>query len=491
MILSERRAIFIIFTAIFIYVSVIGAVSVLRHYNFETQAWDMGIFTQTLWNASKGRWMTNSIEETPNHFGVHMSPILFLLLPGFLIFPSAYYLLILQALALAFGAWPLYLFAKKVLGRHDFALLISVGYLLYPSLHFVNLFDFHPVAFLVPALLFAFYFFAVRKWIWFWFFMIIAASAQEDAILAVMFSCVFLAIIYWREAKEKKIGLWTAVAALIYFIIATKVLMPYFGGGLLRLDRYAHLGGSFAEITRNLLSGPSLFFKTAFSAPKLAYLFWLFLPTAFLPFLYPLSLFILVPGLLENLLTNFENQFSGFYQYDSMLIAGVFIAGVYGLQKLLRIFPYGVSWIKGFLVTAVLAGFLLRSPVSPFLFPTDLFRTNERAYALREIVKNVPEEASVTAHTNIVPHLAKRERVYMLGTEPFWVNQKMFKPDVVVVDGGDLFGFYTPDSLQRYVDSYAESEEYSMKIIKERYFVFTKKSTFENGAIAPSRNFQE
>src|SRR3989344_651265 len=156
--LGERQTIFIVFAAIFIYISVLGSVSVSRHYNFQTQAWDMGIFVQTFWNTAQGRIMQNSIEEVPNHFGVHMSPILFLLVPGFLIFPSAYYLLIIQTLALAFGALPLYLFAKKILQRKDFALLLAIGYLLYPSLHRVNLFDFHPISFFPPLLFAALYF---------------------------------------------------------------------------------------------------------------------------------------------------------------------------------------------------------------------------------------------------------------------------------------------------------------------------------------------
>ena len=113
--------------------------------------------------------------------------------------------------------------------------------------------------------------------------------------------------------------------------------------------------------------------------------------------------------------------------------------------------------------------------VSWFLFQADLFKTNERANALRKIVKSVPDGVSVTAHTNVVPHLSKRERVYMLGTEPFWMDKKQFKPDVVIVDGGDLFGFYNPESLQAYADSYAFSGEYDIQFIRERYIILRKK----------------
>lgn len=479
--LSQRQAIFIVFAAIFVYVAVIGSVSLLRHNNFQTQAWDMGIFTQTLWNASQGRGMVNSIEEIPNHFGVHMSPILYLLLPGFLIFPSVYYLLIIQALALALGAWPLYLFAGKILERRDFALIFAVGYLFYPALHWVNLFDFHPVAFLVPALLASFYFFSEARRVWFWIFTAIAASSQEDAVLAVIFVGLFLAVINRRENKNRNMALCAALAALAYFIISIKIIMPYFGGGLLRIDRYAGLGGSAFEIAQNLFLNPLLFLKTAFGASKLAYFFWLFLPVAFLPFAHMPALLLLIPGLLENLLTAFQNQFSGFYQYDSMLIAGIFTAGVYGFKSILQRWPDREPLLKWALICAIFIGFLFRSPVSPIYFPAELFKSGERRQILSDIVKNIPAGVSVSAHTNIIPHLANRERLYMLGMEPFWYDQKLFKPDAVIVDGGDLFGFYTPEALQNYADSYAESGLYNIQVIKDRYIIFTKKNlSFES-----------
>jgi uncharacterized membrane protein len=484
-ILSRHRMLFIIFSAIAAYIIALGAVSLLRHYNFQTQTWDMGIFAQTFWNTIHGRIMANSIEEVSNHFGVHMSPILFILVPGFFIFPSAYYLLIVQTLALAFGALPLYLFAEKILGRRDMPLILALGYLLYPSLHSVNLFDFHPIAFFVPALLAAFYFFNEKKMIWFWIFMILAASSQEDAVLAVMFSGLFLAAIHQTEIKKRKTGLLVALSAFIYFILSVKIIMPFFGGGLLRLDRYAELGANFPEIGRNFIFHPSLFLKTALQLSKLKYLFWLFLPAAFLPLAYPASILLLIPGLAENILTSFGNQFSGLYQYDSMLIAGIFIAAVYGLKRLLIRFPDQAIWFKGVLIAAIFAGFLLRSPVSPFSFPTELFKSSQRQRILSQIVKNVPPGASVAAQTNIVPHLAYRQRIYMLGAEPFWIDKKLFKPDTVIIDGGDFFGFGNPENLQAYADSYAFSSNYDIEVIKERYIIFKKK----NEAAAPSKNF--
>src|SRR3989344_5624952 len=120
---------------ILLYIAVFGVMTSLRHYNFQTQAWDLAAFAQTFWNTSQGRIMQNNLEQVSNHLGLHMSPWLLVLAPGYVVFPTPYYLLVIQTLALALGAWPLYLLAQKVIGRKPWALLIVGSYLLYPSIN--------------------------------------------------------------------------------------------------------------------------------------------------------------------------------------------------------------------------------------------------------------------------------------------------------------------------------------------------------------------
>jgi len=413
------------------YILVLGTIASLRHYNFQTQTWDMGVFVQTLWNTTEGRPMFNNLEEVSNHLGVHMSPFLFLLVPGYMLFQSPYYLLIIQTIALALGAWPLYLLARKILGKWiiSLPLAVSLGYLLYPSLHWINLFDFHAVSFLVPLLLASFYFLETKQWGWASLFLILAASTKEDAILIVMFIGI-----YYLIKKQWKVGLSIAVPALIYFIIATQVLMPALGGGLLRLDRYAHLGETQIEIIKNVVQNPSIIFNTVMQSVKFNYIFWIFLSVAFIPFAAISSMILLIPGFAENLLTQFEFQFTGSYQYDSVLVAGIFISTIFGLRALLTKWPHLTQRITWIFISVVLIGFVVRSPVNPVHFPTELFKSNPHWSTLREIVRMVPENATIAAHTNLVPHLSHREHAYMLGKEPFMV-------DIVLIDGADLFGF--------------------------------------------------
>src|SRR3989344_5518118 len=98
---QDSKLVWLLIAAYFL---IFSSLAVLRHYQFQTQAWDLGIFTQSFWNSIQGRLMLNTIEEIPNHFGVHFSPWLIFLVPGYWLFSSPYYLLITQTLALALGA---------------------------------------------------------------------------------------------------------------------------------------------------------------------------------------------------------------------------------------------------------------------------------------------------------------------------------------------------------------------------------------------------
>lgn len=471
MTIKKEKTIWLMIAAYAIFFSIFTA---LRHSNFQTQAWDMGIFDQLFWNTVHGRFMQSSIEEIPRHFGIHFSPFLLLLLPGYALFQSPYYLLIVQTLALALGAYPLYLIANKKLSA-PFPLLISTAYLLSPSLHWINTFDFHEVAFFIPLFLTAFYFFYENKFAYSAIFFTLAAGTKEDAIVAVIFAGLFITVQSYlkKDATKIRFGLFTVIGSIIMFILAIKVIMPAFGGGLLRMDRYRELGVTATEIIKNSITNPKLPISLIFQLQKLKYLFWLFLPAAFLPFFSWPSLILILPGILENTLTNFPSQFSGHYQYDATILPGLFIGMIFGIEFLSKKWLFKKEkklWV--IILIALFLGFLLRSPVSPIFFPINpikLFLTNPQKTAISELLAKVPYNASVTAPTNFVPHLANREKIYVLGTEPFLT-------DIVLIDGADLSGFANEETFQAYADNYMASGNYIYEEIQNRYFIFKKKT---------------
>lgn len=463
-----------LFVAIFLYIVIVGTVAVLRHYQFQTQAWDMGIFEQTMWNTVNGRVMQNSLEEVPNHLGVHMSPFLFLLLPFYIVWQSPYFLIIIQTLALGFGAFPLYFFTKTKLNSNLLAKAVTLSYLLHPSIHSINLFDFHPIAFFVPFVFSAFYFMERKNYFWVWIFMLLSVSTQEDAALICIFVVLFwlTQAIFKIENKRikinkinKEIGEIVAlfVFLLLYFLISVKFIMPFFGGGLLRLDRYDHLGDSFVELTKNIIKNPGLFFLTIFTMAKMKYILLLLLPVALLPLLSMASVFLVLPGVLENILTNYEPQFSGLYQYDAVILSGLYISAVYGLICFIK----KEKVLFYLIIIFSIISFLSLSFVGIKKFPLYLFKRNVQAETFRMIVKQIPDDASIAAYTNLLPHLSHRKYIKMIGYEDFYT-------DIVIVDRFDNLGFSSNEHFQQYFDSRVNSGQYKMTIIDDRYIFLVK-----------------
>ncbi len=483
-----------------LYVVVFGTLTVLRHDNFQTQTWDMGIFTQSFWNASHGRGLVNTIEQVPNHLGVHYSPFLFLLVPGYALFQGfsaqagPYYLLIMQALALALGAWPLFLLAKKLLAEQSITsswwpFAITLAYLLYPPLHALQMYDFHEVAFFVPLLLFALYFLETKKWLWAGLFLLLAGATKEDAILVVLFVGLFLLA---KRTSLQKNGLPSGkrtknivagiiiVSAFVYFLLVAKVLMPAEGGGLLRIDRYAHLGETGLEIVSSAITHPLLLLQTVATLPKIEYSFWLLLPVLFLPLLSWRALILLIPGLAENLLTNYTPQFSSAYHYDALLIPGLFLATIYGAKIALLRFPDREKQLRLLFLTAMLVGFLTNSPLRPTAFPTDYFHTSEKKVAYQNLVRLVPPEVSVSADTNLVPHMANREKIYFAGFEPEL-------SDIALLNTENMFGFENTETIGNYIESYERSGEYNLYVFDDRYVVLLNKKLKVTGLPAQAQ----
>lgn len=311
--------------AIFIgaYLIVLGTIAALQHYQYKTQGWDLGIFSQLFWNTLHGRFMQTSIEDTPLHLGRHMSPGLIFLLPGYALFPSPYFLLIVQTIALALGAWPLYLFAQHVLHDIRRSLLVATAYLLYPSLHSINLYDFHEIAFLPPLIIAGWYFFETRRRGWMAVCLMLGASMREDA--ALMIGIAGLAMMLRSPAKHAPeeqnnnhcVGLIVAACAFAWFTISVLALMPDLGGGLYNLDRYTALGGTPSEIFRTLLTRPDRIITELLTPHKLAYLALILLPATFLPLFSLQGIILTAPGILENALTNYSWQFSTLFHYDA------------------------------------------------------------------------------------------------------------------------------------------------------------------------------
>src|SRR5438045_5702478 len=127
-----------------------------RHDTLQTNAEDLGIMDQAIWNALHGNLLhqtvCNVLNDTNcyspdgiNRFAIHFEPILFPVSLLYFLWPTPKTLLVLQTVIVSLGAFPAFWLARLRL-RNDLAgVIFAVIYLLYPAQQQATVYDFHAV----------------------------------------------------------------------------------------------------------------------------------------------------------------------------------------------------------------------------------------------------------------------------------------------------------------------------------------------------------
>ena len=99
---------------------------------------DLGNMVQPIWNTLHGHFLetTTVSGNQRSRLGFHVDPFLVLLAPLFLIWSSPLVLPVLQAVAVASGALPVFWLARKHLDSPRAGALFAFAYLLYPATQF-------------------------------------------------------------------------------------------------------------------------------------------------------------------------------------------------------------------------------------------------------------------------------------------------------------------------------------------------------------------
>jgi len=334
------------------YIILFSFLSIIRYYSFITNAWDLGELSQSMWTTLHGGGIFQNNVVFDSEFHVHFRPILFLLLPIYAIFESPVTLLVLQSILIGLAAVPLYWIAKQEL-KSKIAIVFPILYLLYPALHGVNWFDFHPESFVPLFIFLAFFYYKNNKFSRYFLFVVLALMTKEDVSLVVISLGLYFLILNRKSlfkhpvSKEVLMPLATVCIGVIWLAASLRIIQYFLqaggygaltsGGYVHTKNEYARLGGDggLLNVIKTIVTNPVLFFQVLFSdyGTKLIYLIALFLPVAFLPLL-DYSAILFLPSLLEFLLASSPNYYSIYYQYPSLLIPGIFIAAIYGMKRL-------------------------------------------------------------------------------------------------------------------------------------------------------------
>ncbi len=356
-----------------------GVLAVLRHRAFGSGRFDLGNMTQAVWSTANGDLLsvTDVHGEQISRLGSHFDPVLALLAPLWLLWPSPELLLVVQAAAVAAGALPVFWLARAHFDSEQPAAALAVAYLLYPPVQWLTTSDFHPVSLACPLLLFAWWFLDQRQLLPFALCAAAALATKEHVGLTIAAMGVWYAIRY----RAPRTGAAIALTAGSIALLATLAVVPHF----------APAGISAFE---SRYDSPSL------DGRDLSYLTALFLPLGLLPLAAPLALIPALPELGLNLLSSTITQTSVKTHYAATAIPALIAAAVYGAAR--------VGERAGYVAAlAALAGAIALGPVGRI----DIDAGPHDAAARRALAV-VPDSVPVSATNALGAHLSDRPRIF-------------------------------------------------------------------------------
>jgi len=456
----------------------------LVHFRrFRDGTFDLVIFDQAVRNyahlhapASMARGVANGISTHFNVLGDHWSPILAVLAPLYWIHDGPASLIVAQALLFALAIPPMWIYARRLLGPRA-AYFVCVAYALSLPIASALNFDFHEVAF-VPLLtaVMAERLQAGRRR-----HAILAATAlllvKEDMGLLVAGFGIYLFLI-----RQWRIGLAFMVGGVAATWLATRVLIPAFGGSATFYWAYGELGNSVASAAWHAVIDP-LHTLHILVTPwvKVATVLSLLAPLGFLALASPLVV-AAVPLLLERMLaTGFPTWWTSGYHYDAFIVMVVMLAAADGAARIQRRLdvrwprlrlrlPAGRSagltsaWAVAICVAAIAA--LPWTPLGQILHPK-FYTVNARISAAEMAAAMVPDRALVEAADYVGPRLSGRAQVLLLDGTPRWA------PWVVADTRGLDFPFCSPAD-QAHLVSYLEQHGYTPVFARDGYVVLRR-----------------
>ena len=420
---------------------VIAVTTCMRYMTFSSPNFDFGLFVNMFHNMTETGLPIISSERDVllSHFAVHLSPIYYLLLPFYAIFPSPLTLQIGQAVLVASGVIPAVLLARHFKLTERTQIMVALIYALYPATAMGCFYDFHENCFLLPLLLWMFYFFERQKYLPMYIFAFLTLMVKEDAAVYVIFFALYLML----SRKKYLHGVILAAVSAVYFVGALAFLnetaqywAEYYAGDTPRpsiagpmINRFDNLifdkdEGLLGAIV-TALKNPGYVLKQLFSTDKanldsffierspwakVVYLLQMLLPVGMIPFCTKKqSRWLLIAPILLNVVTTYKYQYSFNFQYHFGITAFLMYAMILNLPDLQPI-PRRRLLALGVAATCCMYIFYVIPKYNTY---TEAWEKNKDRYEYIEaMLDDLPEDASLCVPGSYLAHVADRREVY-------------------------------------------------------------------------------
>lgn len=395
-----------------IYAFIYCLISVVPHFNYQTNAWDLGIFNQTLWQYSHLKLAPNTLRDVPTLLADHFELTLVLLAPFYWVFGS-YTLLIAQITAVIFGGIGIYKYAYLLSNTKRFSKVALITFYSFYGIFTALAFDYHHSVVGIMTLPWILYFLKKRRFKLYYLLIILLILSREN--FSILVSVLGLSTLVFEKRDLKKHGLITFLVGVTTTVLILNYVMPYFSGSIYHYwDFYPSLGNSPIQATKNILLNPfgtlSLIVN---NQKKLVSLIRIFSSGGIAAFFAPQVGLLLIPIFLQKFLSTEEYYWGSSFHTSVELAPIIVLSLVHTLNKLKPKYKNKVF----ILVLLVNVGITLNTRLYDGSKITRIFTQNYYNYPYRKYIdeaeKLIPPDAPLSASNTLIPHLAGRNKIYL------------------------------------------------------------------------------
>lgn len=427
---------------------IIALCTVFRYLTFRSADFDLGLFSQMFEYMRTTGLQLTTIERDAlmTHFGVHISPGFYLLLPFYVLFPSPVTLQVLQAMLVACSIVPLYLLCKTyhLSLRRSFAIILV--YSLYPALSGSCLSDFHENCMLPLFMFFLIWAYENQKNKLVFLFTILSLSIKEDVAILLIFLFLYFII----SKKQQLYAVRLLLLSSFYFILSL-YLLNTIGDGVLGYMANFDMNGKHGmlQVIQAAILNPGYTLLQCFNVPeKIYYLFFLILPLGIglIRFSKPTKYIILIPFVLLNFMPDYLAVYTVSFQYHFGITTFLFYILI---QNLSEFDHYEIK--KWFLYSAVAVSILFVPIALKDTLKYTLYYASEYSELtqLKFALDSIPPDASVCASPKLVPYFYQTKELYpitSLKSKEYIVLDR--RPDMMMYEDEILDKYYQDNYTQ-------------------------------------------
>jgi uncharacterized membrane protein len=407
----------------------IAGIGCNRYKSFMSAGYDLGVFSQMFENMKRTMQPVTSVERQElgifSHFGVHFSPILYLLLPIYFVFSSPITIQIIQAVVLGIAVIPLYYLCKQYGMSQKMTIAFCAIYCFFPATSAGTFYDFHENC-MLPLMIFCLLLSLEKKHT----IGIVMSTAgvlmiKEDAALVVL----SIGLFFLLSAKDTKRGGVLVGISLVYFAGAMAIIRSF--GDQNFENRFSNLfydnSKGLTQIAVTIPSNISYMFAQLADQGKVQFVILMLLPLS-------IALFqnkkysryvLLLTFVLINLLPSYEYMHDIAYQYNFSTIAlMIYIA-------MMTVSEWNVEKRNTWALVSVIITFMLFASESFACFGTVSARYSEGQSIYMQMekeIRKVPDDVTVAVSSFIMPHMHKNLNLKIIR------NDLLIDQEYVIVD---------------------------------------------------------